>query len=211
MTLVDPADPASQARKRKALLADGIVLGLGAAFTVAAWSDDVWVSASFNTSPLNLEGNIGDGWRAFATADNAAHLTFTVSPSAMRPGDSVYAPLSMRLGAGGASGAVVSIPEGGAPQGPATRSPANDAFFSSLRVSVISSLTSLCTAGAPAGPVIGGYGDVPLNTDGTGTLLNLSSTPSSICIQITLPSSAPPEVQGGETGPLTRNFVAIAA
>ncbi|MFN3340157.1 MAG: SipW-dependent-type signal peptide-containing protein, partial [Dietzia sp.] len=45
----DAQQKQDRARKRKALLAGGVVLGLGAAVTLAAWSDDVFANGIFNT------------------------------------------------------------------------------------------------------------------------------------------------------------------
>ncbi|NLG54199.1 MAG: hypothetical protein GX542_00865, partial [Rhodococcus sp.] len=36
-------------RKRKAILASGIVLGVGAVITLAAWNDSVWGTGAFGT------------------------------------------------------------------------------------------------------------------------------------------------------------------
>ncbi|GAA1825033.1 hypothetical protein [Agromyces salentinus] len=53
-----------QARKRRLItgiaLASVAVLGVGAAITTAAWTDDVWFSATANTSSIELYGALGD-------------------------------------------------------------------------------------------------------------------------------------------------------
>ncbi|WP_226438443.1 MULTISPECIES: SipW-dependent-type signal peptide-containing protein [Rhodococcus] len=36
-------------RKRRALLASGLVLGVGVVITLAAWNDSVWGSSDFGT------------------------------------------------------------------------------------------------------------------------------------------------------------------
>jgi len=53
-----------QARKRRLItgitLASVAVLGVGAAITTAAWTDNVWFSATANTSSIELYGAVGD-------------------------------------------------------------------------------------------------------------------------------------------------------
>lgn len=100
-------------RKRKAILAGGVVLGLGAAVTLAAWSDDVFASGDFTTGSFELEGNaaIVDGdTEGFAEHDAApgAVLTFALDPGEVAPGDTNYAPLALRVD--GTQDALISIP-----------------------------------------------------------------------------------------------------
>ncbi|MGN7227785.1 SipW-dependent-type signal peptide-containing protein [Dietzia maris] len=107
MDATTPLTPEAQrkldrARKRKAILAGGVVLGLGAAVTLAAWSDDVFANGVFSTGgnfalqgavdPLNTEMTSKD-WRPYGTAAGAAVLTFAAS---MAPGETVYAPFSIQ-------------------------------------------------------------------------------------------------------------------
>lgn len=96
------ADASSQdrKRKRKALLAGGLVLGLGAAATLAAFSDDVFGSGSFNTGDFNIEGSAdGTTYAEHATAGDAADLTFELDALQMSPGQTVYAPFDIRIDA----------------------------------------------------------------------------------------------------------------
>lgn len=222
MSLESPQDQIARAKSRKALLAGGLVLGLGTAVTLAAWSDDAWVSASFNTGSISIEGSVDSfvvpvNWQPYATAEDSAPLSFTLSPSAMKPGDTVRAPLSLRLASGSSGGAAISIPEGGAPPVPdaATASAADIAFFNSLEVTFYRGLTpNLCVPGllgALATP-LSGYNGVPMDTDATSTLFSLTSALDvySLCIEVHFPVNAPPSTTNGKTGPLTWNFLATA-
>lgn len=84
-------------RKRKAILAGGVVLGLGAAVTLAAWSDDVFANGTFNTGSFNLEGSAdGENWAEHETTGAAAPLSFTINALQMSPDETVYAPFSIR-------------------------------------------------------------------------------------------------------------------
>lgn len=88
-------------RKRKALLAGGVVLGLGAAVTLAAWSDDVFADGQFNTGGFSLVGAVDVAGTVFQDYDgpggsaDSAPLTFALSSTEMAPGETVYAPLTI--------------------------------------------------------------------------------------------------------------------
>lgn len=98
-------------RKVRAVLAGGLVLGVGAAVTLAAWNDSEFATGTFTAGSFNLEGstdgtaftdhNVDDG-------DTAATLAFTLPADIvgnMSPGDTVYASFWVRLAAGTTTGA----------------------------------------------------------------------------------------------------------
>lgn len=205
------ADPTSRRRKRKALLAGGTVLGLGTAVTLAAWTDDVWVSGTFAAGTFNLQGAVdsaGTAWADYDTQGGAGGMSFTVNPSAMTPGDSVYAPLNLRIGPNVAGyDANISLPT--VPTGPASSTPAaNLNFFNALRLSLYNVPPTNCNAAGTAGAPMTGFNSVPLNTPKSTTMLTLNRnmTPQGICFKVTLLSTATTSVSGGTTGPLTWNF-----
>ena len=99
-------------RRRRAILAGGIVLGLGAAATLATWSDDLWAKGSFQTGSFDLVGSkvpnsssFGD-YQQYATEQQAADLTsvtpaegggvnFAINSLNLSPGETVVAPFSV--------------------------------------------------------------------------------------------------------------------
>lgn len=116
MDATTPLNPEAQrkqdrARKRKAILAGGVVLGLGAAVTLAAWSDDVFADGLFNTGTIELDGNVTDtadvtngsnGWETYdgpdaLPADDTGVLAFASRPQTLVPDEPVYAPIALRL------------------------------------------------------------------------------------------------------------------
>lgn len=117
MTAQSPLTPDAQKkadsrRKRKALLAGGVVLGLGAAVTLAAWSDDVFANGIFNTGTFELEGNVTatgnvtnttSDWKKYDGATNSdtdADLVFNKeisNKSTLSYGEPVFAPIALRL------------------------------------------------------------------------------------------------------------------
>lgn len=98
-------------RKVLAVLAGGLVLGVGVAVTLAAWNDSEFANGTFTAGSFNLEGstdgtayadhNVDDG-------DTAATLAFTLPAGVvgnMAPDDVVYAGFWVRLAAGTTTGA----------------------------------------------------------------------------------------------------------
>ena len=98
-------------RRIKAILAGGLVLGLGAAVTLAAWNDSEFANGSFSAGRFNLEGSATNGttFTEHATSGAAAPLTFTVSPADLSPGSIIYAPFAVRLDSTTTNNAVVTI------------------------------------------------------------------------------------------------------
>lgn len=205
----------SRLRKRKALLAGGAVLGLGATMTLAAWTDDVWVSGSFTAGKFNVQGSVDSGvtWTEYNTSGTAGTLPFTVPVTAMSPGDSVFAPLHLRVDPSANSyNAAVTVPT--APTGPAVGEPANSAFFSALRVTLYSVAAGNCSSsGTTSATPLTGFNNVAPGTTTTSTVLTLdkNSTPQVVCFKVTLPQGSPATVQGGSTGALTWNLNATSA
>lgn len=95
---VAPAASTSLRRRRiYAVLAGGLVLGVGAAVTLAAWNDSEWAKSTFTAGSFNLEGSTdGVNFGDHATEDASA-LLFTVDADDVIPGESMYSLYSIRL------------------------------------------------------------------------------------------------------------------
>ncbi len=91
----------TRSRKFKAILAGGIVLGIGAAVTLAAWTDDEWAEGIFGAGSFNVEGSTTgeeDSFTDHESADGAASLDFELPASQnLSPGDTAAAPFVLRL------------------------------------------------------------------------------------------------------------------
>ena len=101
---------ATKANQRKilAILAGGLVLGVGAAVTLAAWNDSEFATGTFTAGAFDLEGSTTSAASGYAShnteatpPDAAATLVFQLPAVAsnMAPGDTVYAPFWVRLAA----------------------------------------------------------------------------------------------------------------
>lgn len=91
-------------RKVLAVLAGGLVLGVGIGVTLAAWNDSEFATGTFTAGSFNLEGSTtsaDDGYddHNVDLGDTAASLVFQLPAvaSSMSPGDVVYAPFWVRL------------------------------------------------------------------------------------------------------------------
>lgn len=84
--------------KARALLAGGLVLGVGAAVTLAAWNDSEFATGTFEAGTFGIEGAADGGTFAEHTAaESAANLTFEVNATTLTPNDVVYAGYAVKL------------------------------------------------------------------------------------------------------------------
>jgi predicted ribosomally synthesized peptide with SipW-like signal peptide len=89
-----------KSKKVRAILAGGLVLGVGAAVTLAAWNDSEFAKETFTAGSFNLQGSASGAVGSYtdhATADGAVDLVFSDVFSNLAPGDTAYAPYWLRL------------------------------------------------------------------------------------------------------------------
>lgn len=108
------ADKTTASRKKKALLASGTVLGVGAVITLAAWNDSVWGEGTFGTgeNTWNIEGSFDGGtvWDEFVTQGTAGTMNFNSIALDLAPGESTYALVGLREEFGNDGADVVVAP-----------------------------------------------------------------------------------------------------
>ncbi|PKQ34961.1 MAG: hypothetical protein CVT61_08560 [Actinobacteria bacterium HGW-Actinobacteria-11] len=86
-----------RSRRIRALLAGGLVLGVGAAATLAAWNDSEYGAATFTAGRFDIVGAAdGATFSSHATTGTASTLSFQLPPTAMAPGTTTYALLSVK-------------------------------------------------------------------------------------------------------------------
>jgi predicted ribosomally synthesized peptide with SipW-like signal peptide len=99
-----------RSRMIRAILAGGLVLGVGTAVTLAAWNDSEFATGTFTAGKFDLEGSTTDGTTFSNHASSpGGTLSFTVPASALSPGDSVSAPFAVRLAADTTNAASVTL------------------------------------------------------------------------------------------------------
>lgn len=104
------AERKQRRRKIQALAAGGLVLGVGASATLAAWTDHQTTAGEFTTGQFALEANThGTEWT------NSNEMQF--EDVALAPGQSVYAPVVLRSSADTTVEGTVTVSGSGATDG----------------------------------------------------------------------------------------------
>lgn len=97
-------------RKIRAILAGGLVLGVGAAVTLAAWSDSEFATGIFGAGHFNIQGGTdGVAFSDHASTGTAANLGFTAGFDNLSPNDTIAAPFVLRLDPETTNNATVSV------------------------------------------------------------------------------------------------------
>ncbi|SDH27550.1 SipW-dependent-type signal peptide-containing protein [Agrococcus jejuensis] len=102
----------SRSRKIRAVLAGGLVLGIGAAITLAAWTDNEYATGTFTAGTFNMQGSTTSATAGFAdhtSSGGAAALNFTAPFNNLSPGQVVYSPFWVRLAANTTSAATLDL------------------------------------------------------------------------------------------------------
>lgn len=154
-------------RKVLAVLAGGLVLGVGIGVTLAAWNDSEFATGTFTAGSFNLEGSTTSATAGYAshnvdTGGSAASLVFQLPAvaSSMAPGDVVYAPFWVRLDSTTTNSATLL------PTGVTAGTGGNEANLSYVVTAIAPGAT--CGAGA-TGTVVA-----------TGTTLSAQTAPTSV-------------------------------
>jgi len=219
------AKPRSEkANKVRAILAGGLVLGIGAAFTLAAWTDNEWVFGQSDngggpgTKVYQMQQNTWTGTGGTAVWSdqpdrNGGALTFSVNADNLVPGSTVYAPMQLQAVAG-SEALVASLTEAeqSLPIDGATNS---SQLYSALRYEAKQGVPrSSCNAAGfssvqnaniiPAGSTLN-----TISVPGAATNISLpkgdnvtAGSAVDVCFALTLPTDAPSSLQGQKTVPL---------
>ncbi|MGM7665488.1 SipW-dependent-type signal peptide-containing protein [Microbacterium sp. A93] len=88
----------SRRNKIYAVLAGGLVLGVGAAVTLAAWNDSEFATVDFAAGSFVFQGSTdGTTFTDHASEAGAADLTFSADFTNLSPNDVVYTPYALSL------------------------------------------------------------------------------------------------------------------
>lgn len=102
--------PSPTNRKIRAILAGGLVLGVGAAVTLAAWNDSEFVGGDFGAGTFNLEGSVDNAtWTDSDVAGEAAVIFDLTDHGNLAPEDVVHEPFWVRLDADTTSPATLTL------------------------------------------------------------------------------------------------------
>lgn len=163
--------------KARAILAGGLVLGVGAAITLAAWTDQEWAKGVFGSGgTFGIEGSTnGSTFSEHATETAAASLNFAVDAENLAPGDEVYASFAVQLIDSSTNQAEVTVAQD-----------VTDAIAGTT-ASYVYTTTAACDAAAYA-----------LGTNANGATFNLSAveTPQFLCFKVTADDTMLPNAAG---------------
>lgn len=104
-----PRRSSARTQRLRAVLAGGLVLGIGAAVTLAVWTDTVHLKTDVSTGGgIDLEASIdGGAYAQYDTAGTAGVITF--STGLIAGNSTYYKPVKVRLAAGAANDATVTL------------------------------------------------------------------------------------------------------
>lgn len=179
-----------RSRRVRAVLAAGLVLGVGAAATLAAWNDSEHSTATFTAGYFDIVGAADGVTFASHPSDVPAALSFVVAPTAMAPGQTTYALFSVKTVNPSVAGnlQVNAVSTGGTGLGSvlkyglrtvASASCNETTYNAGSAVVVVVENSSLTTNGASVQPVA---------ANGAGVV--------HYCFAVTLPSDADNAAQG---------------
>ena len=106
----DPGKGRAGRRKVAAVLAGGLVLGVGTMATLASWNDSEFASATFTAGQFKLEGAVDSLGATFSDHSSVAGaLAFSAPVTNLTPNDVVAAPFAVRLAAGTTNAAKIKV------------------------------------------------------------------------------------------------------
>ncbi|MHA7306634.1 SipW-dependent-type signal peptide-containing protein [Arthrobacter sp. TMN-49] len=109
VSISTPANKGSRNRKVKAILAGGLVLGVGAAITLAAWNDSEFVTGIFTAGHFNVQGSANGTDFADHASGSPATLSFSTGFDKISPSVTVAAPYVLHLDQDTVNDATVSV------------------------------------------------------------------------------------------------------
>lgn len=202
-------------RKVLAVLAGGLVLGVGAAVTLAAWNDSEFATGTFTAGSFNLEGSTtGDidanyGFHNVDRSETAATLVFDLPADTvgnMTPGDTVYAGFWVRLAAGTTTGASL-IADGTTADAAATSNSGNLSY-------AIYQLApgATCDAASATGTAVATGATLDAQTGATAMTLmqGANATTAGTAVQLCFAVTAAPTLEQGLATTATWKFTATS-
>lgn len=196
-------------RKIAALAAGVLVVGVGASYTLASWNDSEWVwggadGEAIATEVFDVEQFTEGTWHDDETNPGGA-LNFTAAALSLTPGDTVYAPVSLRTKENSIGGTVTLQEADKADGVPAAD--ADDSLWDAVDLAVYTSdeaITPACVAGdfdAADWTPVAGVSSLDTAATASQTLgaatADAPGAPQHYCFVLSLPEN--PELPAGET------------
>lgn len=174
-------------RKVAAVLAGGLVLGVGTMATLASWNDSEFASATFTAGRFDLESSIDNGATYSTHSWSNGTLTFTAPQTNMSPGDVVNAAFPVRLAAGTTSNARLRL----------NSISYNGGEVTGLTLTVWQNTSADCNATYNPAAMVATWGEAPGWTTGIQPTLTKGATaavpgaPVFLCLKMTAGPTLP--------------------
>ncbi|GAB3666026.1 hypothetical protein GCM10027591_15110 [Zhihengliuella somnathii] len=172
------------------MLAGCLVLGIGVAGTLAAWTDPEYASGEFTASTFGIVGDAGAGFAEHATSGSAAQMTF--GANAMSPGSTAYGHLDVRTTTASTVGGTVTLTE--STPGGSTAITGNLTYS----VAVVPAGTT-CSTATYSGTAVGAS---TVFAPATATVPAGGAGVSRFCFRVQLANNTPNSAQG-QSGSIT--------
>ncbi|WP_186293030.1 SipW-dependent-type signal peptide-containing protein [Brevibacterium aurantiacum] len=192
-----PNGRALRNRRIKAVLAGGLVFGIGATATLAAWTDTETASGSFEAGRFKIDLSVDKTW------SSSREMTFKAT--GMYPGSTVYAPAYVRTTADTTMKGQIQVAGNGVAGSSSTIAGnleyrAVTKSFPSAAEAFASACDASAFAGSPSYVFGGGASKQPLRTSATSTskqtVNSVAGSVQAYCFEVVLPISTPSAAQG---------------
>ncbi|PKQ31028.1 MAG: hypothetical protein CVT62_11265 [Actinobacteria bacterium HGW-Actinobacteria-2] len=197
------ADGRGRRRKVAAILAGGVVVGVGTMATLAAWTDTEYATGSFTAGRFTFQGSTDQTtFSEHTTSGTAATLSFSSPVTALSPNDTVYSSYAVRLYRDSTSAATVAI-----------TAPSTTGTVTNITYTVIKTATTGCNAAStgtvvvPAGTALGGVGAATPFTLAAPANATTDGVPAYLCFKATAGAG----LAQGQTGSATWLFTATSS
>lgn len=184
-------------RRIKAVLAGGLVFGIGSTATLAAWTDTETASGTFEAGKFKIDLSVDKTW------SNSREMTFKAT--GMYPGSTVYAPAYVRTTADTTMKGQIQVAGNGV-AGTSNTIAGNLEYRAVTRSfpSAAEAFASACDASSFSGSSTfvfgGGTSKQPLRTSVTSsskqTVSSVAGSVQAYCFEVVLPTSTPSLAQG---------------
>lgn len=181
-----------RSRRIRALLASGIVLGVGATATLAAWNDSEYAGGAVTAGHFTLEGST-DAVEYWSSDAGSAHILSFTPESALYPGATDYAFFSVRTTGGSLGGTVQVLADEG-----------NTAGLGAYLTHGISQIEgTTCDEGTfdEGATVVERGTALDSGADAAQDLAANQESAVNYCLELHLPEDAPNDAQGQSASP----------
>lgn len=182
-----------RSRKVRAVLASGLVLGVGATITLAAWNDSEHATGTLEAGSFALLGSADGADFTPSTAEAPHQLTFTPNADQLFPSTSTYSYFSVRTGETSMAGVVRLTAQTGNTEGLGE--------FLTYSVNTMDDPANCTEEGFNNGDTLVENQVLAFSPDEAQSVSANGGSPVHYCLELTLPVGTPDSAQGMSVSP----------